>query len=132
MTPSRQDDFREQINEVWKHAINQLEDVKEVVLRSSDRVEAELGRLRLERDKLLKTLGEQTYKLANRGKLPMPKIVKQNVDRLNEVIDNMVKKGRKKKAKTKKVTKKKVSKKTPKKKTKATKKKTKRTATKKR
>ncbi len=118
MATKKSEDFRKQINEVWKQAINQLEDVKEAVLKSGDRVEAEVERLRLERDKLLKKLGEQTYKLANQGKLPMPGIVKQTVDRLNEVIDKMVKSGRKKKTKRgkKKKTKKKARKKVTKKK----------------
>jgi hypothetical protein len=117
------DDFRKQINEVWKQAINQLEDVKDVVLKSGDRMEAEVERLRLERDKLLKKLGEQTHKLANQGKLPMPGVVKQTVDRLNEVIDKMVKsrkkktKKRKTSKKKKKTTKKKAKKKVTKKKT---------------
>jgi hypothetical protein len=111
---TRRDEFRRQINDVWKHAIGQLEDVKEAVLRStdrledvkevvargSDRVENELGRLRQERDKLLKKLGEQTYKLANQGSLPVPSLVKQTVDRLNEVIDKMVEKGAKESPKT--------------------------------
>ena len=106
----KRDDFRKQINEVWKQAMSQLEDVKKTVLKSTDRVEAELERLRLERDKLLKKLGEQTYKLANQGKVPLPGLVKQTVERLNDVIDSMVKKKRKKRAK-KKAKKKKTSKK---------------------
>jgi hypothetical protein len=116
---NKRDDFRKQINEVWKQAIGQLEDVKDAVLKSgNNRVEAEVERLRLERDKLLRKLGEQTYKLANQGKLPMPGLVKQTVDRLNDVIDKMVKKGRKKK--TKKKTKRKTKKKATKKKAKKT------------
>lgn len=87
-------EFRKQINEVWKQAIDQLETVKKVVLQSTDRFEADLERLRIERDKLLKRLGEQTYRLVNEGKLPIPAWAKKTVDSLNEVINNMVRKHR--------------------------------------
>ncbi len=80
-------DMRRQVNELWKQAVDQLEAVKEVL---SGRLEEDLVRLRSERDKLLKTLGEQTYKLANQGKLPVPSIIKRTVDRLNDVIDGIV------------------------------------------
>lgn len=128
----RSDDFRKQVNEIWKHAIDQLEDVKNAVMRAQDRIEADLHKLRLERDNLLKKLGEQTYKLANQGKVPMPSVVKQTVDRLNEVIDSMVKKQRRRnKKKKKKKVKKKTKRKTAREKT-TTKKKTGRTTKKKR
>ena len=128
----RSDDFRKQVNEIWKQAIDQLEDVKDAVMRAQDRIETDIHKLRIERDNLLKKLGEQTYKLANQGKVPMPGVVKQTVDRLNEVIDTMVKKQRRKKAKKKKKsTKKKAKKKTTPKKT-TKKKKTGRTTKKKR
>ena len=93
MTQKR-DDFVKNVNELWQNAIEQLEDVKEAVLRSRDRienrVELDVQRLRLERDRLLILLGEQTYKLANQGQLPVPEVVKRTVHRLNEVIDAMV------------------------------------------
>lgn len=126
----RSDDFRKQVNEIWKHAIDQLEDVKNAVMRAQDRIEADLHKLRIERDNLLKKLGEQTYKLANQGKVPMPSVVKQTVDRLNEVIDSMVKKQRRRNKKKKKKVKKKTKRKTARKKT-STKKKTGRTTKKK-
>jgi len=116
---TRSDDFRNQVNDLWKQAIDQLEDVKNVVMRAQDRIETDIHKLRLERDNLLKKLGEQTYKLANQGKVPMPGVVKQTVERLNEVIDNMVEKQKRKKKKSKKKTskKKKTKKKVTKKKT---------------
>jgi hypothetical protein len=80
-------EIRKQVNELWKQAVDQFEEVKEVL---TGRLEVDLVRLRGERDRLLKTLGEQTYKLANQGKLPVPAIVKKTVDRLNEVINGLV------------------------------------------
>jgi hypothetical protein len=80
-------EVRKQVNELWKQAVDQLEAVKEVL---QGRLEEDLVRLRTERDKLLKTLGEQTYRLANQGKLPVPTVVKRTVERLNSVIDGIV------------------------------------------
>lgn len=107
---SRSDELMKQVNELWRQAIDQLEEVKGMVSQQTGRWEADLHRLRLERDKLLKKLGEQTYKLANQGKVPLPAIVKATVDRLNEVIESLVaKQGNGKKRSTKKATKKKAT-----------------------
>jgi len=107
---NRTDDFRKQINDLWKQAVAQLDEVKDVL---NDRIEADSLRLRKERDRLLQSLGEQTYKLAHQDKLPLPASVKKTVDRLTEVIDGLVAKkgGAKKKAAKKKATKKKTAKK---------------------
>src|SRR5689334_235070 len=80
-------ELRKQVNQLWKQAVDQLEEVKEVL---SGRLEEDMVRLRQERDRLLRVLGEQTYRLANQGKLPLPAIIKRTVDRLNEVIDGIV------------------------------------------
>ncbi len=114
----RSDDIKKQVNELLKQAIDQLETLKDALVRSRGRFEADLARLRLERDRLLRLLGEQTYRLANQGKLPMPGIVKSTVDRLNHVIDNIVaKQGTTKKKAKKKAAKKKTTKKAAKKST---------------
>ncbi len=114
------EEFRKEVNKLWTQAIEQLEDIKDTVLHTSDRVEAEVQRLRLERDKLLRKLGEQTLKLANQQTVPMPSAVKRTIEQLNEVLESLTsaEKGRKKKSR-KKVTKKK--KKVAKKKTSASK-----------
>ncbi|MBI3179180.1 MAG: hypothetical protein HYZ27_05935 [Deltaproteobacteria bacterium] len=88
----RSEEFRKHVNDLWKQAVKQLEEAKEVLLRQRGRIEADLQRLRLERDKLLKKLGEQTYKFVNNGRVRVPEIIKRTVDRLNEVINRMVKK----------------------------------------
>jgi hypothetical protein len=87
---TRSDDFKKQVNELFCQAFSQLEDVKEAIVRSTNRFEADLVRLREERDKLLKRLGEQTYRLAREGKLPVPTFVKATVERLNEIIARML------------------------------------------
>jgi hypothetical protein len=80
-------ELRKQVNQLWKQAVDQLEEVKEVL---TGRLEEDLVRLRQERDRLLKTLGEQTYRLANQGKLPMPALIKRTVERLNAVLEGMM------------------------------------------
>jgi len=119
------DDFRRQVNDVWKQALDQLEEVKDALVDARGRVEADILKLRNERDKLLKRLGEQMYDLVNEGSVPVPRVVRRTVDRLNEVIDGLVKKstsarkkGTKRKGKAKKrSSKKKTAKKKTKKKT---------------
>src|SRR5689334_3476100 len=95
--------LKKQVNQLWKQAVDQLEEVKVVL---TDRFEGDLVRLREERDKLLRQLGEQTYKLANQGTLPVPAIIKRTVDRLNEVIDSIVSAQKQARKPAKKVTKK--------------------------
>jgi len=90
------DDIRRQVNGLWKEALGQLEEAKGVL---TGRIEGDLVKLRGERDRLLKRLGEQTYKLANDGKLPVPAVVRKTVDRLNEVIDGLVETQKRKGAK---------------------------------
>ena len=111
------DEFRKEVNKIWSQAIEQLEEIKDTVLRTNDRVETEIQRLRLERDKLIRRLGEQTLKLANQKTVPLPAVVKRTVEQLNDVLENLTsaEKGRKKKTKKKKVTKKKKKKATAKK-----------------
>ncbi len=89
---SRPEEFRKQMNQVWQQAADQLEVVKKALMRSADRFEADLRRLRGERDKVLKRLGLETRRLANQAKVPMPSWVKDGVDRLNVAIDSVVKK----------------------------------------
>lgn len=100
------DDFRKEVNKLWSHAIDQLEEIKETVLRTNGRVEAEVHRLKIERDKLLRRLGEQTLKLANQKTVPLPSVVKRTVQQLNEVLESLTsaENGRKKTKTSKKST----------------------------
>ena len=86
------DELRRQANDLWKQAMDRLEEVKKLVLKQRGRLESDLNRLVRERDKLLKKLGEQTYRLANQGSIHVPKLVRDTVDNLNKVIDRITKK----------------------------------------
>ena len=123
---ARADQVRNQLNEWWNQAIGELEEVKDALARSRDRWDEYPLRLRKERDRLLKMLGEQTYKLANQGKLPVPEVIKKTVERLNDVIESLVEQEQKSREETKtsKKAAKKATKKTGKRATKKTGKKT--------
>ena len=107
-------ELRRQVNDIWKQAIHELEMVKDSLTRSKDKIEADLLKLRKDRDALLKRLGEQTHRLAEEGKLRLPAVLRRTIDRLNDVIETLTKKeaGRKKKKAKKKSTKKTASSKT--------------------
>ena len=113
MMKEKTKEFRKQFNELWKQTIAQLDDIKDVVLRSADKLEKfdlEMERLRLERDKLLKSLGEQTLRWLEQSKdLRIPPMVRRTLNRLNEVAEGLTEKS--KKAKTKAPVKKKAAKK---------------------
>ena len=87
---TRSGDVRRYVNELWDQALDQLEDAREAIIRSRDRLEADVHRLKLERDKLLTKLGQQTLKLSNQGRLPVPRVVQKTVDKLNHVINKIV------------------------------------------
>jgi len=89
-TTTRAEELKKQVNVLWKQAVGQLEEVKDAVLKRTDRFDAELHWLKVERDRLLKLLGEQTHKLATQGKLPMPALVKTTVDRIDDVVGRLV------------------------------------------
>lgn len=86
----RSEELKKQVNVLWKQAVGQLDDVRSAVMRQTGRFEADVQRLRGERDRLLTQLGAQTYRLANQGKVPLPAIVKTTVERLNDVLGRMV------------------------------------------
>jgi hypothetical protein len=85
------EDIRKQANQLWKQAIGQLEEVKEIFQQNRKRLEPDIQKLRGEKDKLLKKLGEHTYKLSQRDNVQMNAVARRTVDRLNEVINKLSK-----------------------------------------
>jgi hypothetical protein len=80
------DNLKQQANDLWKQAVDQLDEVKKAVLKQRGRFESDLSRLVGERDKLLKELGQQTRRLANQGSIHVPKFLRDTADNLNQVI----------------------------------------------
>ena len=86
----KSDELRKVVNDLLQQASEQLDEVRELMTRSRDRFEADFHRLKLERDKLLQRLGEQTLKLSNQGQMKhLPAVVRRTVDRLNEILESL-------------------------------------------
>ncbi len=79
--------LKEQVGALWRQAVDQLDDVRQVVRKRG--FEPDVAWLKAERDRLLAVLGEQTYKLANQGLVPLPAFVKRTVDHLNEILTTL-------------------------------------------
>ena len=79
------------LNQAGEQANQQLNDVRGIVTRSKDRFEADLHKLRQERDKMFQKLGEQTLKLSNEGKINVPQVIRRTVDRINTILDKLTK-----------------------------------------
>ncbi|MBC7792923.1 MAG: hypothetical protein H7Z43_04395, partial [Clostridia bacterium] len=82
-------DIKRQVGALWQQAVGQLEDVRKVVKQRSGRLEADVARLKMERDKLVALLGEQTHKLATQDKVTLPPVLQRTVQRLNEVLASL-------------------------------------------
>ena len=85
----KSDELRKVVNDLLQQATDQLDEVRGLMTRSRDRFEADFHRLKLERDKLLQRLGEQTLKLSNQGKMNVPTVVRRTVDHLNDILDRL-------------------------------------------
>ena len=86
---SPREDIKKYANDLWQQAIDQIEEAKVFLVRSRDKFEEDFHRVRLERDKLLRTLGEQTLKLNNQGKITLPSPLRKTIEKLNEVIEEL-------------------------------------------
>lgn len=82
---------------LWKGAVAQIEGVRDQVEKTvkasgqnaRHQFEKEFDRLRIERDRLLVTLGEQTLTWVNKSPVELPSVLKKTVTRLNEVVDSL-------------------------------------------
>ncbi len=113
-------DVKKQLMDLWKKTINQLEDISVSLLKSSglDKIKFKSVKILAERDKLLKRLGEETFRLIDQGKMAVPKPINELYGKISKLMDRLWgKKTKKKTAKKRKTTKKTTRKKTAKKKT---------------
>ena len=84
------DEMKRYANDLWQQAIDQIDEARDSLLKSRDRFEADMHRVRQERDRLLIKLGEQTLKLTRQDQLKLPKAVQQTIDRLNQLLDELI------------------------------------------
>lgn len=92
MTP--QEDLRRTANDLWKHAVSQIEDVRGLVRRTADRLDLDVERLRDNGDRVLRRLGEHASKLSHQDAISVPSVLRRSVDRLTDVLDRLVRDGR--------------------------------------
>jgi hypothetical protein len=67
-------DFQSRLNDLWRSTVDQLEDIKDAVVRTTEvgRAKLDAALLRRDRDRLYARLGESAYKLAEAGALALP------------------------------------------------------------
>lgn len=83
--------MRGQLNEMWKNAMDGLEDLREVVLKASQNAKVRLDAtfLRRERDRLYQQLGEECYELVETGSLKVPGELRDTVDRIHAIVEQI-------------------------------------------
>lgn len=80
-------DLRKELNSLWKSTIDQFDELKDVVVRSSNAGKAKLDAtfLKRQRDKLLAEIGERLLEVATESGTPLPEDVEKKVQRLEEL-----------------------------------------------
>ena len=91
----RAQNLKDQVGQLWRGAVAQASGVRDQ-LRSqgqgaATRVRGEINRLRGEREQLVSRLGEQTLSWVNANRKAVPGPLKPTVEKLNRVIERLVK-----------------------------------------
>lgn len=107
------DKMQKQALDLWKKTVGQLDEISKSLKKAVpfDRLHFDRAKLMEERDKLFKRLGEETYKLIERGKVSVPKQAQDLYKRIQDLMDK-IKFDKKPKKSAKKKTAKKSTKKT--------------------
>jgi len=91
----RAQNLKDQVGQLWRGAVAQAEGVREQLRSQSkgaaSRLRGEIDRLRNERELLLSRLGEQTLSWVNANRKAVPSPLKPTVEKLNRVIERLVK-----------------------------------------
>jgi hypothetical protein len=83
--------MRRQFGEFWKQTMDQLEDLREAVVKASQTAKGRLDAtfLRRERDRLYQQLGEDTYLLIESGKLKPAPALRDTLDRIHAIVEQL-------------------------------------------
>jgi hypothetical protein len=86
------DEFRKQAIDLWKKTVAQLDEISKNLMKTSrlDRLKFDRAKLIEERDKLVKRLGEETYKLIEKGRLSVPKPLQDLYKRISKVAERII------------------------------------------
>lgn len=89
---SRKDEVAQQIVELWSRTSSQIEDMAKSLKLGSvvDRLRSDHARLIAERDRLLRKLGEETYKLIEKKTIDAPKPLQELAKRLQTVAKKLL------------------------------------------
>ncbi|MFW5878368.1 MAG: hypothetical protein ACOCVR_00980 [Myxococcota bacterium] len=79
--------MKRQFGDIWKQTMEQLEDLRDVVVKASQTARTRLDAtfLRRERDRLYQQLGEDTFVLIETGKLKAPPALRDLLDRIHAI-----------------------------------------------
>ncbi len=79
--------MKKQFSDIWKQTVEQLEDIREAVVKASQTARERLDAtfLRRERDRLYQQLGEDTFVLIESGKLEPPRALRDLLDRIHVI-----------------------------------------------
>jgi hypothetical protein len=80
-------DLRKELNSLWKSTIDQFDEIKNVIVRSSGAGKAKLDStfLKRQRDKLLTDLGTRLLQLSEAGELTLPEDLRSTANRVREL-----------------------------------------------
>lgn len=80
-------DLRKELNQLWRTTLDQFDEIKNAIVRSSSAGKAKLDAtfLRRQRDKLLAELGSRALELHRSGELPLPERLASTVTRIEEL-----------------------------------------------
>lgn len=81
---SERSDLRRELNALWRSTVEQFDELKDAIVRSSSAGKAKLDAtlLRRERDRRLAEVGEAMIRLADEGKLELPDELAETVERI--------------------------------------------------
>lgn len=84
--------IRKQAIDLWKKTVSQLDEISKTLMKTSrlEKLKIDRARLLADRDKLLKRMGEETYKLIEQGRLKVPKPLLDLYNRVSKLLDRII------------------------------------------
>lgn len=94
MTDGKSDepqDLRKELNQLWRTTLDQFDEIKNAIVRSSTAGKAKLDAtfLKRQRDKLLGELGARVLEATEAGTLTLPEALRSTADRIHELEEQI-------------------------------------------
>lgn len=89
--PDEPQDLRKELNQLWRTTLDQFDEIKNAIVRSSTAGKAKLDAtfLRRQRDKLLAELGARVLDAAREGELTLPDKLSSTAQRIQELEEQI-------------------------------------------